>query len=58
MPREKVSKGHFRRATMKCTCLPKPEGLHALSISHFVKGIREDFTEVAFELGFEGWLGC
>jgi len=43
---------------MKCTCLPKPEGLHALSISHFVKGIREDFTEVAFELGFEGWLGC
>ena len=43
---------------MRCTVLTKAWRTTCSEHSHSVKGMREDFKEVAFELGFEGWLGC
>ena len=43
---------------MRCAMLTKAGRTTCSEHSHFIKGIREDFMEEAFELGFEGWLGC
>lgn len=53
----KVFKGHFMKGRMRRAMLTKARRTACSEYSSFIRGIREDFVEVAFELGFEGWLG-